>query len=167
MDYEAQRSYLLGSLDREFPHDPFEWIEDAVGEALGFTVAPAGLSAEQEYYYLLQVARRLLYREHRFHQRLPLLDPQMDPMDNCILVDQLNTEAREFIEWGLSQLPKRAANIIRQKRFDKIPLRLEAGELGMKTKSVQSIYTRSMKELREILRTELDARGGGISSLHC
>ncbi|HET6402937.1 MAG TPA: sigma factor-like helix-turn-helix DNA-binding protein, partial [Candidatus Kapabacteria bacterium] len=161
MDYEAQRALLLGPLRREYPHDPPEWLEDAVSDALDFTIPPAGLTAEQEYHYYLQSARRLLYREVRFHQHEPLLDPKMDAVDKSILDDQLNDETREFIEWGLNQLSQRTANIIRQKRFEKIPLRLVAKEIGMKTKSVQSIYTRGMKKLREILSRELNMGGGG------
>src|SRR5487761_2436385 len=102
-DYEAQRARLFGSLCRAYPHDPKEWIDDAVSEILDFTEPPVGLTPEQVSYYFLQCARRLLFREHRFHQREPLRDPKMDAVDKSILDDQLNDETWEFIEWGLRQ----------------------------------------------------------------
>ena len=153
--FADNRTRLLNEFHRYYHRASREDVEDAVSGAFAncCQCTTCDRAVEQCYRYLRKSAKRKLHREHKHHVREPYLSPDI-PQELIASSGDESRDNKELVEWGFTQLPKRAGNIMR-KKFEGFALREVAEELNMKTVSVQTIYTRGGKDFRKIIKREI------------
>ncbi|MDP4243593.1 MAG: sigma-70 family RNA polymerase sigma factor [Bacteroidota bacterium] len=131
-------------------------MSEAITQSLA--CMPSDLSKASQLQWLRSTGLRCLYRNHAHSSRESLMP---DGYDVAAPGDEAIDEAREIVEWALSKLPERTRKIMVSKIIDGYPLWEVAEVLGMKTKTVQTIFTRGMRCLKTIIKQEIERGGGG------
>ena len=166
MNFPIVQARLLRELHRNYSGVSREDLQDAVSGAFAsccHLCATCTKTDEHCFNHLHLSARRNLKREHTHHVQQPAFSSSSasDRRELLALAGASpNNDAHQTLEWAFSKLKKETAYIIKR-HFEGFQFRIIAEKLGKPEKTVESLYTRGLEKLHEILLRESSGGGGG------